>query len=104
LLKNTVKWHTPKKIKDLWGFGRVREKKIFVKSLKGSLILAYTKRRKKRPIYFHFLRFHRYKRRSPAPFRAYDDIKSVKSQKRDVFLQINLVKMYGKLTGFFWCK
>jgi len=37
LLKNTVEWHTPKKIKDLWGFGRVREKRFFVKSLKGKL-------------------------------------------------------------------
>jgi len=38
LLKNTVEWHTIKKFKDFWGFSRVREKKkIFVKSLKGSL-------------------------------------------------------------------
>jgi len=27
LLKNTVEWHTAKKIKDLWSFGRVRGKK-----------------------------------------------------------------------------
>jgi len=48
LLKNTVKWHTPKKIKDLWGFGRVRAKKDFCKEFeRESLILAYTKRRKK---------------------------------------------------------
>ena len=104
LLKNTVEWHTPKKIKDLWGIGRVRGKKekIFCKEFeRESLSLAYTKRRKKKPIYFHLSLFHRYKKRSPVPFRGYDDIKCVKSQKRDVFSKLNLVKMYGKLTGCF---
>ena len=38
------------------------------------------------------------------PFRGYDDIKSVKSHKGGVFSKVNLVMMYGKLTGFFLCK
>ena len=61
------------------------------------------KEEEKLPIYFHLLLFHRYKTRSPVPFRGYGDIKSVNSQKRDAFPKLNLVKMYGKLT-FFLCK
>ena len=48
LLKNTVEWHTPKKIKDLWRFGRVRGKrKIFCRVWKGgSDPCAYEKKKK----------------------------------------------------------
>jgi len=47
LLKNTIEWHTLKKINDLWGFGRVRGKKYFCKKFeRESLILAYSKRKK----------------------------------------------------------
>jgi len=59
-------------------------------------------RKEKLSIYFHLLLFHRYKRKSPVPFRGYDEIKSVKSQKTGrFFFKLNFVKMYGTITGFF---
>jgi len=52
LLKNTVEWHTPKKIR-LTGFWTCTgKKKIFCKEFeRESLLLAYTKRRRKNSLF-----------------------------------------------------